>query len=330
MSNQTVCSNCNLPKAPDDYLFPLVVGGKSTYCRCINWETLFICIALSVSNAKRLQQDADLLLKLCGPELYSWFDKIDIDTKVPNDNEAQAFASKVNYPRLITSLSVLILSVQEIGKAGIAIDHARMKKDLSYEKDYKGKLLLHGDRIDAASNLLKKLGYWPDYLERRKHNFEIVRQKSLYVDYDYNFGVWMDPTALGEPEDEGFLYSGVILSGFMEMLDGKPWRSADGLTDMMLGTERFNTFAFAKVLSHTLEQALVSLQKVSDQMGKDAREQGVMKTIRFAQYLDVSSLPQDQRGRVFIERLGKLMKLLEPKIAAKTMKEAYGHFNEEL
>jgi AbiV family abortive infection protein len=333
------CPNCGKERPPSDYLFPLENRVEVPYCRCIKWESLYGCIRLSALNAERLLKDADLLLRTAGPEVYYWWvnlqSRIDSnpESDLPHldDKETTQLASKVDYPRLITALSLLVLAVQEVGKAALAIEQLGKKKDLDFKGDYQKRFVNHRAREQAAASLMKKLKLWPPGLEKRSKNLEVLRQASLYVDYDFNFGIWLDPSALGSPEESGSMYSGALLTGFVELLLGRDWRDPEGQTDTMLGGERFNTFSFAILLKSSLTPTIKVVKEYVEELTKNAKvKRSIGRSIRFAQYLRTpKGLSRKQEVEEMARRLNNITKLLSPMIAGKVDRETREHFGLE-
>jgi AbiV family abortive infection protein len=315
-----VCSNCKKEIAPVDFLFPLGRPSGVQYCVCIRWPTLYLCGTLSASNARRLLDDADLLLRSAGPELYAWFERLKVEptTGSPTDDEAVAFAKKVGYPRLITALSLLVLAMQEIGKARLSMDYIKEKKNLDYNKDYRAKFADHAAKSNAAKNLMKELNNWPEVLEKRSRNLEVIRQASNYVDYDYNYGLWLDPTSLGAPDEGGSWYSHSVLTGLLDlMLGGDKSEASNELTTASLYTERFNTFAFGWSLNYFLSQTSKVLEDRFANLLKDEEiQKQIAASTRFRDYLRrPADIPEGLWVKEVARRLQKITELVSPGIA---------------
>jgi AbiV family abortive infection protein len=282
-------------------------------------------------------KDGDLLLKTAAPEMYQWWSALeskirsqpDYEVEHLGDKEAAEYASKAEYPRLITALSLFALAMQEVGKAALAIEQVKKREDLSYESDYREKFLNHRVKEKAAADLMKKLKVWPPPLEKRSKNLEVLRQAALYVDFDFNFGIWVDPSALGSPEESGSMYSGALFTGLVESLSGSgDDKDSEEMTALMLGTERFNTFSFAFLLKTSLASTVKVLEEYSEGLLKDAevkREIGM--SIRFAEYLTIpKGLSKEQEMEEMARRLDKITRLISPMIAGQVDSEVRDHF----
>jgi AbiV family abortive infection protein len=324
-----VCPNCNKERAPKDYLFPLGSLRGVKYCKCIGWRSLYSCGVLAASNARRLLDDGDFLLKSAGPELYDWFKKVEPDMAMPSDEESKSLALRVNYPRLTTALSLLILSMQELGKAILADEYIRKQKDLHYDRDYWGRFHSHDDRLITAVDLMKRIHRWPPELEKRSKDLEVLRLGSLYVDYNFALGIWLDPTSLGSPEESGSIYSDLVLTGLLEGISGsKDQRNGEDL-DLILGLERFTTFGFcyglAVFLSPTINDLLtyfISLLK------KPQVKEELAKSVRFAEFLgEAEDFPEPLREKEMLRRLEMITELLSPGFAAQFNKEFREHYS---
>lgn len=331
LRSMALCPNCNRELAPDDFLFPLGPPKDVKYCRCIGWTTLYPCASLSISNAQRLLRDGELLLKSAGPVLFDWFEQATRSPswKVPNDEEAAAFSRTVEYPRLITAISLIVLAMQEIGKARLAMDYIKAKKDLDYQTDYRRKFLDHESRLNAAKDLMEKLEHWPDALKKRSGNLETIRQASLYVEYDYNFGLWLDPASLGSPEEEGSWYSGSVLTGLIEALSGRYDReNPDSLSKLSLGTERFNTFAFGFLLSFNLTRTANDLAEYFEKLMKDPElQERIGKSVRFRNYLrKPADMSEELWLKELLNRLEKITELISPGFGETIGKEVRDSF----
>jgi len=159
------CENCGKKVVSlHRHSFPADIREEKTFCVCIPWETMEQCINLSLSNAKRLVNDAVYLLKS---------------------------------GRLSSAKVLAILSLEESGKALLACVYLAEKKKISVN-DYKREFLNHKTKINEALKAIEKI-YIHLKINRKMLSRNIAKElqedklQSIFVDYDGRFQMWDIP-----------------------------------------------------------------------------------------------------------------------------------------
>ncbi|MBI2936802.1 MAG: hypothetical protein HYY22_01195 [Thaumarchaeota archaeon] len=290
-----------------------------------------MCATLAASNAARLLLDADFLLKSAEPDLYDWCMNVsDADIGKLSDKEVGTFMSKMDYPRVVTSLSLLHHSMQEVGKAGLAFEYIMSRKDLDYDKDYYKRFMNHDERIKAAVKLMKLLKIWVNQLDNVYQDLESLRRATLYVDYDPNLGVWVDPGSLGFPMKAGSFYSDRVFTTLFECLSGVKSKESEDLANLGLARERLMVFVYCFGLRNLLKRIIIGLGEYCAELLKDPQvKRETSKSIGLATYLKIpDDTPENLRRYELLHRLERLLDLLSPEAVDKFSAEVRRRFAE--
>lgn len=154
----SACRTCGLTEAPVDYEFPVgrnELRKLKQFCKCIKVETLHSCARLSITNARRHLEDAHLLL---------------------------------NNKRISGMLTASFLSVEECGKAKLAIKYLNKGKDVTYE-DYVTFFLDHNQKINDGLSVNPRINFGGFFVTDNQKS----KEDAMYVSYNFHYRLWKGP-----------------------------------------------------------------------------------------------------------------------------------------
>lgn len=233
-----------------------------------------MCVELSALNSNCLVRDAQLLLELSSPKTFEAVRKsIEGEHSYVSGEDALPLAKTIEPSRMMNSVSLIILAMQELGKAYLAAQYFGSKKDLDFE-DYQRILLNHDKKLETAIELLKELGLWREVLDQWAIELEQLRRATSYVDYDHNYGLWFGPTAVGSPEKNSLRYSAANLLYLLLYLEGQHQIARDESYELF-AEDFLNTFVLffglADMISKAASVLLNAVKEVSDSKRSDIR-----------------------------------------------------------
>lgn len=230
-----------------------------------------------------------------------------------DDSEVVKLVSQMNYPKVLHAFSLIVLSVQELGKAHLTEDYFRSRKDISYN-DYDRNFLHHQARIDAGTKLLIELELWHPVLQKRDFRLENLRQASLYVDYRFDLGIWVDPESFALPEHRDSSYSSTIIPSLLDL-----WRSGTyghPLDQLLLAGEQFNLFSYSFAVLIAIQKAIPILEKRGTELSKDEdATRRFAGSVRFMKMVGEAEKKSNGDELAFIEQMNRYFASFEPQLA---------------
>lgn len=152
------CHTCHLPAAPEGFQFPedrRELRKLGQFCKCIKVSTLRTCARLSIANARRYLEDAEILLK----------------------NE-----------RISGMLTSALLCVEECGKARFAMLYLKRGQDVKYS-DYAQFFLDHEKKIVEGLSINRRI----NFVVVMTSGHQETKEDSMYVSYNFNLQEWFGP-----------------------------------------------------------------------------------------------------------------------------------------